>query len=118
MTGWQVILEGTEERPPAVLTDEVPAAFVAVPNIGDLIEGPLARFIVTRVAHCEETPDIPAHVRKQLEGLAAQPSPMAAPPSPLLGSMKVGSTALAVVARAQLQPRPLCKIYVMRDPFR
>jgi len=109
VTGWSVILEGaTDNRPPTVL-DGVPSAFVAVPHIGDIIEGSEARYIVTCVAHCEETPEIPAHVRKQLEGIAA-PSSAAAQPV----GMKVESTAMAVVARAQLKPRPLCKIYVVR----
>lgn len=116
MTGWKVILEGDGERPPTVLTDEVPSAFVAVPHPGDHIEGPFARFIVTCVSHCEETPEIPDHVRKQLERLAAPPSPAAQPVGIIAGQMKVGSTAMAVVARGQLQPRPLCKIYVVKAP--
>lgn len=114
MTGWKVILEGDGERPPSELTDEVPSAFVAVPHIGDHIEGPFARFIVTCVAHCEETPDVPEHLRKHLEGLERQPQPF--PTGMIEGQVRVGMAAMAAVARAQLQPRPLCKIYVVKAP--
>jgi hypothetical protein len=116
VTGWKVILEGDGERPPSELTDEVPSTFLAVPNVGDHIVGPFARFIVTCVAHCEETPDVPEHVRKQLEGLAGQAQPF--PTGMIEGQVRVGMTALAAVARAQLKPRPMCKIYVVKGPTR
>jgi len=120
MTMWKVILEGDGERPPTVLTDEVPSAFVAVPHPGDHIEGPGARFIVTCVAHCEEVPEMAEQVRAQLERLAAQPSPTKQHPmggeGMIAAGMRVETSAMAVIARHQLQPRPLCKIYVVKAP--
>lgn len=112
MSGWRVILEGDGGRAPAQL-ECVPSDFLAVPNLGDIIEGNDGRYVVTCVAHGEEARELPPHIQRQLAVLAGEE-----PPPSTERSDKVRVSAVAAVARTQLErrPQPVCKIYVVKAP--